>query len=719
MKHEFNVKKYKDATVYTLESASGGGTSAGAVASVSMPMGGVRKRGDNLIAQEEKKEAPKPRNFVAKNAKMGGAGQHKDKKKAEKQGDVKHKKPFAEQGVAEGQGYTIDDEIQHWKDMALHWARMGDEKSMLKCKANLKAAEQKKKQPGVAEGLPQTLRKVVPGHAKREIDRKMDAGKFGKTDADKDANFQRYKKIQDKLKEQGVAEGMFGIEDKIKGKIQNIVSDLSDIPGMWDHSAQTFTPTGLEKLKSVLKNNPKYIKYAVNLTADDYNADLSEQGVAEATGDPKFDKMLKSITGKRAVAKQQKADTKQQARDAFGSMFGGGNPADKLTIRKKGVAEGYGSNRGYQQGFASPTAPSLGQRHRDHDSGDDEPQGMFTVVINGRPWKEFTSNKAFQVAKTIASKNPDKQVQVKWPNGQLNTVKEDHSTASQGYGQGGYDTYANGRHGRGVAENPEWYNDEANEMSSAQLKSLVKHAAKLRKAVKQLQAQGDTLEPWQQSKVTKAADYLDAVFNAVDNEQDMGEGWKSSLAGLGLAGAMALGAGGAHARVTGDEDPGVNRLTGKPNVTQVAPDDVKKPDAGPSLSSRYTQGIEFSSEPYTIKADGKEYKFAGRGADNPGKGKVVKVPAALVGVRGLSAVPVTLNPDGKYYMGGDIDENYMEHLAAQLAEKLNPSEPVDTWVQDFQKANPNKYHQFKNKTPQKKAQMAVAAHYAANEPNKK
>ena len=67
----------------------------------------------------------------------------------------------------------------------------------------------------VAEGLPQTLRKVVPGYAKREIDRKMDAGKFGKTDADKDANFQRYKKIQDKLKKQGVAEGIF---DRFKKK---------------------------------------------------------------------------------------------------------------------------------------------------------------------------------------------------------------------------------------------------------------------------------------------------------------------------------------------------------------------------------------------------------------------------------------------------------------------------------------------------------------------
>ena len=39
-------------------------------------------------------ELNKPRNFVAKNAKAttSGAGAHKDKKKAEKQGEVKHKK---------------------------------------------------------------------------------------------------------------------------------------------------------------------------------------------------------------------------------------------------------------------------------------------------------------------------------------------------------------------------------------------------------------------------------------------------------------------------------------------------------------------------------------------------------------------------------------------------------------------------------------------------
>lgn len=60
---------------------------------------------------------------------------------------------------------------------------------------------------GVAEGLPQTLRKVVPGYAKREIDKKMDAEKFGRTDVDRDANYHRYKKIQDKIKDKGVAEG--------------------------------------------------------------------------------------------------------------------------------------------------------------------------------------------------------------------------------------------------------------------------------------------------------------------------------------------------------------------------------------------------------------------------------------------------------------------------------------------------------------------------------
>lgn len=48
--------------------------------------------------------ASKPRNFVAKNQKTAGAGAHKDKKKAAKQGDVKHKGKVEEYGdTAKGQ----------------------------------------------------------------------------------------------------------------------------------------------------------------------------------------------------------------------------------------------------------------------------------------------------------------------------------------------------------------------------------------------------------------------------------------------------------------------------------------------------------------------------------------------------------------------------------------------------------------------------------------
>lgn len=70
-----------------------------------------------------------------------------------------------------------------------------------------------KEEVELEEGLQQTLRKIVPGYAKREIDKKMDAGKFGKTDADKDANFYRYKKIQDKLKNEE-AEQINELSDK-------------------------------------------------------------------------------------------------------------------------------------------------------------------------------------------------------------------------------------------------------------------------------------------------------------------------------------------------------------------------------------------------------------------------------------------------------------------------------------------------------------------------
>ena len=89
MNSEFKKLNSEKETRYVLE--DGATVTTGAIATVEKPLGELQRRA----------EPPKPRNFVAKNAKMGGAGAHKDKKKAEKQGDVKHKKPFGEGAVKE------------------------------------------------------------------------------------------------------------------------------------------------------------------------------------------------------------------------------------------------------------------------------------------------------------------------------------------------------------------------------------------------------------------------------------------------------------------------------------------------------------------------------------------------------------------------------------------------------------------------------------------
>jgi len=72
---------------------------------------------------------------------------------------------------------------------------------------------------------------------------------------------------------------------------------------------------------------------------------VPNESMSETTGDKPFDTMMKTIkkgTGKQATAdrKEQKQQNKEKTQQAIDSMFGSGNPADKLSIRKQGVAEG-------------------------------------------------------------------------------------------------------------------------------------------------------------------------------------------------------------------------------------------------------------------------------------------------------------------------------------------------------------------------------------------
>jgi hypothetical protein len=61
------------------------------------------------------------------------------------------------------------------------------------------------------------------------------------------------------------------------------------------------------------------------------------------------------------------------------------------------------------------------------------------------------------------------------------------------------------------------------------------------------------------------------------------------------------------------------------------------------------------------------------------------------------------------------EDLYLEHLASQLAEKIPPGASVDYYIKDFAKSNAP---QFRGKSPEKRRQMAIAAHYAAQQPKK-
>ena len=65
----------------------------------------------------------------------------------------------------------------------------------------------------------------------------------------------------------------------------------------------------------------------------------------------------------------------------------------------------------------------MNRQSRADVTGEEEPSGVFTVVIDGKPWKTGSSNEMFALAGRIANKHTDKKVSVKWPTGELNTVR--------------------------------------------------------------------------------------------------------------------------------------------------------------------------------------------------------------------------------------------------------------------------------------------------------
>jgi hypothetical protein len=75
----------------------------------------------------------------------------------------------------------------------------------------------------------------------------------------------------------------------------------------------------------------------------------------------------------------------------------------------------------YQRDYDSSV--NMGNRVGADVTGEEEPSGIFTVMVDGRPWKTGSSNEMFALASRVANKHSDKKIAVKWPTGELNTVR--------------------------------------------------------------------------------------------------------------------------------------------------------------------------------------------------------------------------------------------------------------------------------------------------------
>ena len=369
MNNEFKKTSSKHQTVYTLESATAGGTSSSSIASTD---------GNNLIAQEsDKKKIPSstPRNFVAKNAKSSGAGAHKDKKKAEKQGSVKHKKPFME-----GFNGEYDDEAGMAQSNLLTTARavMGLLKT-IKDRDNLPEWGQEKiakaemmlvsvwdylqsqkamgndPQQGVAEAFQNDESNLFyiydksSGRLKQRMIQNLDEPKArsaGYRDSVDDAlkhagiirsKFDPKKFIQNQggkwiqvfpFGEQDVAE-VFG-KDKETGTTHKGGVVTKTTQGT-KHTKTDYDDGNGEKGRKPSGEGPasRYTQTPI-LDKDD---DMDEGAMSDLDADRKE----KQYKGTQAYHAKKKADKEKSSADAkkeFYNKFGGGNPANNLKIRE-------------------------------------------------------------------------------------------------------------------------------------------------------------------------------------------------------------------------------------------------------------------------------------------------------------------------------------------------------------------------------------------------
>ena len=468
----------------------------------------------------------KPRNFVAKNAPLSGAGRHRDssKKKDQEQGKVKHKKQAVpmESSLNELAGYGSDKKYKNLGSYKRYDVYVGKQKFnnlyYIAVAENPRTLDAKFKAKG--NSAEEAVNKL-----KDEIDKEIDVAAKVSGQATLDFNVDFVKDILEMSSSVFYAKIVSGPKLVIAGPEMMEYPEIMRDEGFKASAIRTHKGgEGTTKLPGV----PLSAKAASS-------ANLIANG--------------RYVLGSETIDK----DGNRVFNLEFDSVVQASN--DKMRLRAPAVTIGTNRSQGVAEGSGKPL--SVQQLATISDAALDQAYGY------GRSTPGSTFGwQANLMSATYAKKLIDAGV----------TDIEKISDAIHK----GWNVTA-----QKFVQNPEQFDDTEKLRQAGKLDAKLQQRAKLMKIN---YAQLDNEEQEKDRVVARA------LLQAIKGQQGAAEGIGSKLAGLGLAGAMALGAGGAHARVSGDQDSNINRLTGKPNTTQVAPTDVKPaPEASKGFSKEYLQ----------------------------------------------------------------------------------------------------------------------------------
>jgi hypothetical protein len=675
MKHEFKVTRSKDQTVYTLESASSGGTSSGSGASVSTALGGVQRRPtDSIFAQEAKKdESPKPRNFVAKNAKMGGAGKMKDKSKTLPRHE-KHKKPVAEGDDGRDKFYYQRNNI--WRVMdgdelvykytpdryevvgaKKLLARFDDEGydvthviSPMGVVTYLYGKPEDDMEEGVAEGWQEDSQELEDWS--KEVNKRL----YRAHDSQRPALARQLSKIEQKNFGSSLNQGsltqlvhsalmalqkgqMVHYDPQQVGQMPfgNVVGDEAKLIAKYNITRDELAGYRMLHDKNMVDSLEQFLKLRRLVRAKSWPLDYYEE-LEKLTPEEAWLKMANDLNWSKDNTNEEvqaKTDDKLLAYYA----------QRKAEKEQQGVAEG--PNDGEEDNFTIDDIKRL-EKIRDLETL----KAQAKELIKGKPARRMKPEKISWFYNHIDTlRNPLAVIKMMYD---LMLAGEGHKVI------GSRNSMSSNSYRTRFGE------DHEIQMASSELQSIAKNAEHLLDLVRKYSEQ-EGLQAWQQSKITKAADYLNSVLQSVNGEQSGMEEARNNY----------------HANTTG--------FGRRPRDDEQHDLDTQTDPSETMMWNLTINGKPLNPKP--IMGRSNLIKFGKQQA------------ASGVDLSNAMISPVK-----------NVEEDaYMMELASKLAEKIPPNADVDYYIKDFAKSTAP---QFKGKNPAKRKQMAIAAYYGSKQKKK-